>query len=273
MPRWRDVKKSGQLYDESRAPGEDFVKQLLVFAVACVFLAPVVFAGSSSDDTIATGQGSLTFHPVEHATFVMKWNGTTIAVDPIGGEGPYKAFGKADLILITHIHGDHLSVDTVKELAGPSTVIVAPASVAEKFSEVDRGRITVVANGESVNWGESVIQAIPMYNVAPDRQAFHPKGRGNGYVVTLGGTRIYIAGDTEDIPEMRALEDIDAAFVCMNLPYTMDVAAAADAILEFKPQVVFPYHYRGKGGMSDLDRFSALVAANPNIEVRLLQWY
>ncbi|MBD3856349.1 MAG: MBL fold metallo-hydrolase [Acidobacteria bacterium] len=250
MPRCRDVKKSEQLYDDSEAPGEDFVKQLLVFAVACVFLAPVVFAGSSSDDTIATGQGSLTFHPVEHATFVMKWNGTTIAVDPIGGEGPYKAFGKADLILITH-----------------------PASVAEKFPEVDRGRITVVANGESVNWGESIIEAIPMYNLAPDRKDFHPKGRGNGYVVTLGGTRIYIAGDTEDIPEMRALEDIDAAFVCMNLPYTMDVAAAADAVLEFKPQVVFPYHYRGKGGMSDLDRFSALVAANPNIEVRLLQWY
>jgi len=249
------------------------VKQSLVFAVACVFLAPVVVAGSSSDDTIATGQGPLTIYPVEHATFVMQWNGMTIAVDPIGAEAPYKAFGKADLILITHIHGDHLSVDTVKGLTDTSTVIVAPASVAEKFSVDDRGRITVVGNGESVKWGESVIEAIPMYNLTPDRQGFHPKGRGNGYVVTLGGTRIYIAGDTEDVPEMRALKDIDAAFICMNLPYTMDVAAAADAVLEFRPKVVFPYHYRGKGGMSDLDEFRSLVAQEPAIEVRVLEWY
>jgi len=254
------------------------VKQFIVFAVACVFLAAVAVAGSSSDNTIATSQGPLTIHPIEHATFVMQWNDKTIAVDPIGGAAPFEAFAKPDLILITHIHGDHLSVDTVKGLAGPSTVIVGPASIAEKFPEADRGRITIVANGESVNWGESVIKAIPMYNLTPDRQAFHPKGRGNGYVVTLGGTRIYIAGDTEDIPEMRALEDIAAAFVCMNLPYTMDVPAAADAVLEFKPKefkpkVVFPYHYRGKGGMSDLDEFRSLVAKDPSIEVRLLEWY
>ena len=249
------------------------MKQLIVFAVACVFFAAVTVAGSPSDNSIATSQGPLTIHPTEHATFVMQWNDKTIAVDPIGGAAPFEAFAKPDLILITHIHGDHLSVDTVKGLAGPSTVIVGPASVAEKFPEADRGRITVVANGESVNWGESVNKAIPMYNLAPERQAFHPKGRGNGYVVTLGGTRIYIAGDTEDIPEMRALEDIDAAFVCMNLPYTMDVTAAADAVLEFKPKVVFPYHYRGKGGMSDLDEFRSLVAKDPNIEVRVLEWY
>jgi len=249
------------------------VKQLIVFAVACVFFAAVTVAGSPSNNSIATSQGPLTIHPTEHATFVMQWNAKTIAVDPIGGAAPFEAFAKPDLILITHIHGDHLSVDTVKGLAEPSTMIVGPASVAEKFPEADRGRITVVANGESVNWGESVIKAIPMYNLAPERQAFHPKGRGNGYVVTLGGTRIYIAGDTEDIPEMRALEDIDAAFVCMNLPYTMDVAAAADAVLEFKPKVVFSYHYRGKGGMSDLDEFRSLVAKDPNIEVRVLEWY
>jgi L-ascorbate metabolism protein UlaG (beta-lactamase superfamily) len=249
------------------------VKQFVVFAVACVFFAAVAIAGSSSDNTIATGNGPLTIHPVEHATFVIEWNGMIIAVDPIGGAAPFEAFGTPDLILITHIHGDHLSVDTVKGLEGPSTVIVAPASVAEKFPEADRGRITVVANGGSVEWGENLIEAIPMYNLTPERQDFHPKGRGNGYVVTLGGTKIYIAGDTEDIPEMRALEGIDAAFVCMNLPYTMDVAAAADAVLEFKPKVVFPYHYRGKGGMSDLDEFRTLVAKDPNIEVRVLEWY
>jgi L-ascorbate metabolism protein UlaG (beta-lactamase superfamily) len=252
---------------------EVVVKQFIICAAVGLFFGQVAMAGSASDNTIETNQGPLTIHPIEHATFVMEWNGKTIAVDPIGGAAPFEVFARPDLILITHIHGDHLSVDTVKALAGPSTVIVSPASVAEKFPEADRGRITILANGESVNWGESVIEAIPMYNLTPDRQDFHPRGRGNGYVVTLGGTRIYIAGDTEDIPEMRALDDIGAAFVCMNLPYTMDVGAAADAVLEFKPKVVFPYHYRGKGGMSDLDEFRSLVAKDPSIEVRVLEWY
>jgi L-ascorbate metabolism protein UlaG (beta-lactamase superfamily) len=252
---------------------EVIVKKFIVCAVVGLFFGQVAFAGTPSDNTIETDQGPLTIHPTEHATFVMQWNDQTIAVDPIGGAAPFEAFAKPDLILITHIHGDHLSVDTVKALAEPATMIVGPASVAEKFPEADRGSITIVANGESVNWGKSVVEAIPMYNLTSDRQAFHPKGRGNGYVVTLGGTRIYIAGDTEDIPEMRALEDIDAAFVCMNLPYTMDVETAADAVLEFKPKVVFPYHYRGKGGMSDLDEFRTLVAKDPSIEVRVLEWY
>jgi L-ascorbate metabolism protein UlaG (beta-lactamase superfamily) len=117
------------------------------------------------------------------------------------------------------------------------------------------------------------IQAIPMYNLTPERADFHVKGRGNGYVIGLGGSRIYVSGDTEDIPEMRGLEGIDAAFVCMNLPYTMDVEAAADAVLEFRPRIVYPYHYRGRPEVSDIGRFRELVAANPAIEVRLLRWY
>jgi len=249
------------------------MKGIVTLAVLCACFTAMASAGSASDNTIETGKGPLVIHPIEHATFVMQWYGKTIAVDPIGGVEAFAAFGKPELILITHIHGDHLSVETVNGLATPSTMIVGPASVAEKFPEADRGRITVLANGESIEWGEATIEAIAAYNLSPERQSFHPKGRDNGYVVTLGGTRVYIAGDTEDIPEMRALENIDAAFVCMNLPYTMDVPAAADAVLEFKPKVVFPYHYRGKGGMSDLDQFQSLVAKDPGIEVRLLKWY
>jgi L-ascorbate metabolism protein UlaG (beta-lactamase superfamily) len=249
------------------------VKQTILFAVAGVLLAAVAVAGSSSDNLISTGDGPLTIHPVEHATFVMQWNGKTIVVDPIGGAAPFEAFGEADLILITDIHGDHLSVDTVAALAGPSTMIVGPLAVAEKFPESDRDEVTVVGNGQSVEWGEAKIQAVAAYNLTPERQAFHAKGRGNGYLLTLGGSKIYISGDTEDVPEMRALEGIDAAFVCMNLPYTMEVNAAADAVLEFKPKVVFPYHFRGKGGMSDLDEFRSLVARDPSIDVRVLEWY
>ncbi len=249
------------------------MKQIILFAVTGVLLAAGAIAGSSADNTIPTGDGPLTIHPVEHATFVMQWNGKIIVVDPIGGAAPFEAFGTADLILITDIHGDHLSIDTVAALAGPSTMIVAPSAVAEKFPESDRDEVTVVGNGQSVEWGEAMIQAVAAYNLTPERQAFHAKGRGNGYLLTLGGSNIYISGDTEDVPEMRALEGIDAAFVCMNLPYTMEVDVAADAVLEFKPKVVFPYHYRGKGGMSDLDEFRFLVAKDPTIEVRVLEWY
>ena len=249
------------------------MKQLVMLVGLCVLFAAIAGAGTASKNTLATGKGPLVIHPIEHATFVMQWNNQTIAVDPIGGAEAFAAFDKPDLILITHIHGDHLSVETVNELATPSTVVVGPASVAAKFPEADRGRITVVANGESVEWGDSTIEAVPAYNLNPERQGFHPKGRDNGYVVALGGKRIYIAGDTEDIPEMRALENIDAAFVCMNLPYTMDVPVAANAVLEFKPKVVFPYHYRGKGGMSDIERFTELVAGNESIEVGVLKWY
>jgi L-ascorbate metabolism protein UlaG (beta-lactamase superfamily) len=115
---------------------------------------------------------------------------------------------------------------------------------------------------------------LPAYNLDPTRLQFHPRERNdNSYLVTVGGLRLYISGDTEDIPEMRSLQNIDAAFICMNLPYTMTVEQAADAVLDFAPHIVYPYHYRGKNGMSDLDRFTALVSANPSIEVRRLAWY
>ncbi len=249
------------------------MKATIRFGAVCFSIAAVAMAGPPPENTIATGKGPLVIRPVEHATFVMQWNSKTIAVDPVGDAARFEAHGQADLVLVTDTHGDHLSIDTVDALAGSATMIVGPAAVAEKFPEADRGRLTVLANGETVKWGDALIEAVPMYNLTPERQGFHAKGRGNGYVLTLGGTRIYIAGDTEDIPEMRALKDIDAAFVCMNLPYTMDVESAADAVLEFKPKVVFPYHYRGKGGMSDVEKFRSLVAENSETDVRLLEWY
>jgi len=244
--------------------------------VALIMLISSVSAANqtaATGDQIATDAGPLVVHPIEHATFVMVWGGKTIAVDPVGGAPAFSEFPEADLILITDLHGDHLSVETVAALSGPGTTTVAPAAVAEKFPEADRTRISVLANGESMEWEDVVVEAIPMYNVTEGREEYHLKGRGNGYLLTVGGRRIYIAGDTEDIPEMRSLEDIDAAFLCMNLPYTMDVDAAADAVLEFKPKIVYPYHYRGKGGLSDLETFTAIVSKDPAIEVRLLEWY
>jgi L-ascorbate metabolism protein UlaG (beta-lactamase superfamily) len=121
--------------------------------------------------------------------------------------------------------------------------------------------------------GVSVV-AIPMYNLSEGTKTMHTKGRGNGYILGIGGKQLYISGDTQGIPEMRSLKDIDIAFVCMNLPYTMDVAEAADAVLAFKPKIVYPYHYRGQNGLSDVNSFKSLVEkGNKNIEVRLRNWY
>ena len=225
-----------------------------------------------AQDTLKTEKGDLTIHPVEHATFVMTWGGKTIFVDPTKGGDAFKEFGKPDLILVTDIHGDHHDPKTLAAVRTPESVVIVPAAVAEKMGG-EKGNAQVLANGGKTKVGEIEIEAVPMYNLTAERKNFHTKGRGNGYVVTIGGKRIYISGDTEDIPEMRALKNIDAAFVCMNLPYTMEVHKAASAVLEFKPKIVYPYHYRGKEGMSDVEKFKSKVAQDKWIEVRVLKWY
>lgn len=227
---------------------------------------------SLAQDVVKTEKGDLTITPIEHATFVMKWEGKTIFVDPTKGGEAFREFGKPDLILITDIHGDHFDPKTLAAVRSPGALVVVPRAVAEKMG-ADKEGAKILANGEKTALGEISIEAVPMYNLTSERKNFHTKGRGNGYVVTLGGKRIYISGDTEDIPEMRSLRDIDVAFVCMNLPYTMDVDHAADAVLAFKPRIVYPYHYRGKE-MSDVEKFKSLVASKEkSIEVRLLKWY
>jgi len=247
---------------------------ILFVAVILTGLNAVAFHPDAPPEVIPSDDGDIAIHPINHATFVMSWNGKTIYVDPVGGVEPFAHFDPPDLILITHIHGDHTSSETVSGVSTDSTLIVAPTSVADKLGDAIPGEMAIVANGESLERAGVQIEAIPAYNLSEDRQGFHPKERGdNAYVVTLGGSRIFVSGDTEDIPEMRALKDIDAAFVCMNLPYTMTVEQAADAVLEFAPRVVYPYHYRGQGGMSDLEAFKTIVAANPKIEVRFLNWY
>jgi L-ascorbate metabolism protein UlaG (beta-lactamase superfamily) len=148
----------------------------------------------------------------------------------------------------------------------------------EKLPDHLKNSAAVMTNFQSVTLfdGNTTlnIEAIPMYNLREEASQYHPKGRGNGYVITLGTERIYISGDTEDIPEMRNLKNIDIAFVCMNLPYTMTVERAADAVLDFKPKTVFPYHYRGTDGLSDVSLFKTLVnSKNKDIEVVQLDWY
>jgi len=149
-----------------------------------------------------------------------------------------------------------------------------PKAVSEKLPELNALERIVLDNGKTTTVNKHTIEAIPMYNLREEALKFHAKGRGNGYVITLGEERIYISGDTEDIPEMRALKNIDKAFVCMNLPYTMPIESAASAVLEFKPKQVYPYHFRGTEGFSDVTLFKTIVNnGNNDIEVIQLNWY
>jgi len=212
--------------------------------------------------------------PVEHATMVMNWDGTIIYVDPVGGKETFSTYTEPDMVLVTDIHGDHMDIPTLEAIASYKTVIFAPQAVFDKMPESLQNKTNVINNGQMIEDFEMTIEAVPMYNLRPEALKFHEKGRGNGYVLEKNGKRIYISGDTEDIPEMRNLKNIDIAFVCMNLPYTMTVEKAAEAVLEFKPKTVYPYHYRGTEGLSDVSKFKTLVeAGNPEIKVTQLDWY
>lgn len=218
--------------------------------------------------------GSIQVHPIFHASLILQHGTTTIYVDPYDGAERFKDYPAPDLVLITDIHPDHLDPATLNGLPLEKARIVAPPAVKELLPEALRADCVAMPNGHTLDVRGAHLEAIPMYNLPPSTEAKHPPGRGNGYVLTLGGKRIYISGDTQGIPEMRALKDIDIAFVCMNLPYTMDVDEAADAVLAFRPKVVYPYHFRGAEGFSDVQRFKELVAAgDPAIEVRLADWY
>ncbi len=212
--------------------------------------------------------------PLSHATMVIHWDDVTMYVDPVGGAAAFEGQDAPDLILITDIHGDHLNVETLQAVVQPETQLVLPKAVADEIPKSMARQFVVLDNGQTRDVKGISIEAIPMYNLREEALKFHEKGRGNGYVISKNNERVYISGDTEDIPEMRALKNIDKAFVCMNLPYTMTVESAADAVLEFAPKEVFPYHYRGTEGLSDVSKFKELVnAGNAEINVNQLDWY
>lgn len=176
--------------------------------------------------------------------------------------------------MITDIHGDHLNEATLNALNTANATLIVPQAVMYQLPEGMKSKTQVIGNGESTMAQGVNISAIPMYNLPEDETSRHTKGRGNGYILTMGGKKVYFSGDTEDIPEMRALTGIDVAFVCMNLPYTMDINQAADAVLDFKPAMIYPYHYRGTDGLADVAEFKKMVNdGNSQIEVRLKNWY
>ncbi len=214
--------------------------------------------------------GNVTITPIYHATLLIQAGGKNIYVDP-AKPANFSGLPPADLILITHDHGDHVDHDqtSIKAISKEGTEIWAPEAVKEFVPQA-----TLVSNGDTKKWDKWTIEAIPSYNMVrgpKEGQFFHPKGRGNAYVLTYGGKRFFISGDTEATPEMKALKNIDVAFVCINLPYTMTPDEAADAVKEMHPKVVIPYHYRGMPA-TDLNEFKTKLEGT-KIDVRLLEWY
>ena len=225
-------------------------------------------------DHLVTDAGDVVFHPINHASFVASWNGKMIYSDPVGGATPYAGLAKADLILVTHAHSDHFSATTIDAVRATGVRIVATQAVYNAMSTTQRALTTVLANGANTDAIGLNVAAVPAYNLTNSNHPQTGANVGNGYVLTVGARRIFISGDTEDIPEIRALPNIDAAFLCMNEPFTMNVTKAASTIRDMRPKVVFPYHYRNQDGTyADLNSFKAQVGTDLGIEVRLRTWY
>jgi len=247
-------------------------RQFLASAAAAAGTITVLPYAARAADMFKAGAADITVHPVAHASFVMETPVGTIYADPVGDPAAYTAHPRPDLILVTHQHGDHYKPETLAALVQDNTRIITNPAVFAMLPADLKAKASEIGNGVSTNYMALSIDSIPAYNTTAGREKFHPEGRDNGYVLTLDGFRVYISGDTEDIPEMRALTDIDLCFLCMNLPFTMDANAAASAVAEFKPKFVYPYHYRGRdGGTQDPKQFAALVG--DAAEVKFAGWY
>jgi L-ascorbate metabolism protein UlaG (beta-lactamase superfamily) len=222
--------------------------------------------GALQGDVIATENGDITIHPVEHASLVIGFGGEIIYIDPVGGAALYEGLPAPTAILITHGHGDHFDVPTLEAIAGTAPILTNQ-DVFSKLPDALKGNASAIANGDQTSLNGLVIRAVAAHNVTDDRLQYHPVGIGNGYVISLGDKLVYVAGDTEPTDEMLDLRDIDIAFLPMNLPYTMTPDQAVEAINVFKPKIAYPYHY----GDSDLSVLEKRIG--PDTELRLRNWY
>lgn len=241
----------------------------IAIALACAATAMFAVGAQAQmgreTQTFKSSKGPVKITPVYHAAVEIEAGGKVIIIDP-AKPANFAGLPQADLVLITHTHGDHMDPDLLKTVSKEGTEVMAPPAVVKTITTA-----MPISNGETKKWGAWTIEAVPMYNLtrgpAPGK-FFHDKGLGDGYVLTYGGLRIYFSGDTENIPEIRALKNIDVAFVCMNLPYTMTPDEAAEMVKAFHPKVVIPYHYRGQ----DTTVFKKDLEGT-GIDVRLLEFY
>ena len=237
---------------------------LLAVAVItfCLFF-PLSATAAFEQDTIKTSAGDLEIHFIGHGTLMLRFDGKVIHVDPVSRVADYLTMPKADIILITHHHRDHLDHAALTLVRKRNADVILTEKCAQKIS----GGI-VMDDNDSEKVKGIKIKSVPAYNLVHKRDNgdfFHPKGEGNGYILTFGDTRVYIAGDTENTPEMKALKEIDIAFLPMNLPYTMTPEMVADAAKSFKPKILYPYHY----GETDTKQIVELMSNTPEVEVRI----
>jgi L-ascorbate metabolism protein UlaG (beta-lactamase superfamily) len=236
---------------------------LIVVSGICVHHATATADEPFTTDVFETSQGDLKITFIGHGSLMVVFGGKTIHIDPFGRLADYSKLPDADIVFITHQHRDHLDEDALREIRKDDTVIVLTKKCAEN---VEGG--VVMENGDVKTIDGLRVEAVPAYNLVhkrEDGQFFHPKGEGNGYVITFGDKRLYVAGDTENTPEMKALKNIDYAFLPMNLPYTMTPEMVADAAIAFKPRVLYPYHY----GKTDPEELVELLKDHDEIEVRI----
>jgi L-ascorbate metabolism protein UlaG (beta-lactamase superfamily) len=239
--------------------GISFLMMPLVLMAA----APAGAAGGLETDVLPTAAGDLKVTFIGHASLLFQFGGKAIHIDPVGQFGDYAKLPKADLILATHDHFDHFDLETIKKISKGGTRVVLTPLCAAKLAGT-----TVLKNGEEATVAGIRIEAVPAYNLVHMRSPgmpYHPKGAGNGYILTFGDKRVYIAGDTENIPEMKNLKSIDYAFLPMNLPYTMTPEMVADAARMFRPKVLYPYHTTD----TDTSKLLPLLTGERGIEVRI----
>ncbi|HEY6000322.1 MAG TPA: MBL fold metallo-hydrolase [bacterium] len=233
-------------------------------ALALVAVAAVARAGEPPEKDLLKGPaGDLEVTFVGHGSLILSAGGVVVHVDPWGKLADYGALPKADVVLVTHEHQDHLDPKAIAAVCKASTRVIASAAAVAQIPGA-----AAMANGDQAVAAGVPIEAVPAYNLRHEREPgvpYHPKGRGNGYVLTMAGLRIYVAGDTENVPEMKALAGVDVAFLPMNVPYTMTPEMAADAALMVRPKILYPYHF----GETDTSRLAALLKDHPEIEVRI----
>ncbi len=220
-------------------------KNIIKSIVTTLIIAAMTLHGFSQDvpayDKVNTSAGDVEIHFIGHGSLMFKWNGIIVHIDPVRSSGDYRFLPKADIILVTHEHGDHLDIELIKDLKKTETLLFCNENSASKVSW---GMVMKAGDRQEID--NIIIEAVPAYNIVHERspgQPFHPKGIGVGYILTIGDKRFYVAGDTENTPEMKALRDIDVAFLPMNLPYTMTPEMVADAAKAFNPKILYPYHF------------------------------
>ena len=238
-----------------------------IFFLIPVFVGLMAFdaaaQGNFQTDILKTSQGDLEITFIGHGSLMFTFNGKVIHVDPFSKLAEYTKLPKADMLLITHEHRDHLDLKAMEAVRTDKTVLLLTKTCAAKL----KGGI-IMENGDTETVGGLKIEAVPAYNLVHMRSEgipFHPKGIGNGYVITFGDKRVYVAGDTENIPEMKKLERIDCAFLPMNLPYTMNPEMVADAAKAFKPKILYPDHY----GDTDTSNLEQLIKNTQDVEIRI----